>query len=130
MATARAHIRIARPTDEVWSRIADPIAIVDWFPGVATCTLASDVRTVTTDSGMTVDEQVVTNDADLRRFQYRLVDVPGFAHHLATVDVLDDDAGGAIVVYGVDVAPDELGPAMTNTLAAAVEGLKRSVEGG
>ena len=128
MATTRAHIRIDRPADEVWKAITDPTLIRDWFPGLSDCTSAGDVRHVTTSNGMEVDEEIITNDSTLRRFQYRLLPGPvPVEHHLATVDVIDD-GDGALVVYGVDVKPDDFGAAMQQTADGAVAGLKAHVE--
>ena len=129
MATTRAHVRIDRSADEVWAVVTEPVGITEWFPGVSACTLEGDVRRVTTSTGVDVDEEIVTNDAGLRRFQYRLR--PGVVpveQHLATVDVFED-GDGALVVYSCDVAPDAMGPAMQQSLDGAVAGLKRLVEG-
>jgi uncharacterized protein YndB with AHSA1/START domain len=130
MATARGHIRIDRPAADVWQAIADPTLIKDWFPGLSDCTAdGSGVRHVTTSNGREVDEEIVTNDASLRRFQYRLL--PGAVpveQHLATVDVIED-GNGSLVVYGVDVQPEAFGPAMQQTVDAALAGLKAHVEG-
>ncbi|MCU1502369.1 MAG: hypothetical protein JWM12_1723 [Ilumatobacteraceae bacterium] len=128
MGTSRAHARISRPADEVWDAVTDPNGIVAWFPGVAGCTHADGVRHVTTSSGIEVDEVIVTNDGQLRRFQYSLQ--PGAVpveQHLATVDVVDD-GDGSLVIYSVDVAPDAFAPAMQQTIEAAVAGLKAHVE--
>ena len=130
MATARAHTRIAKPADAVWEPITDPDGIVSWFPGVSECTNADGVRHVRTSTGVEVDEEIVTNDSQLRRFQYRLV--PGVVpveSHLATVDVLPDGDDASIVVYSVDVTPDAMGASMQQSVAAALDGLKRHLEG-
>ena len=129
MATARAHIRIDRPADEVWKAVTDPTLIKDWFPGLSDCTADGDMRHVTTTTGIEVDEEIVTNDSSLRRFQYRLV--PGVVpveQHLATIDVLDD-GDSSIVVYSTDVQPEAFGPAMQQTVDGAVAGLKSHLEG-
>lgn len=129
MGTARAHGRIDRPAVDVWAAVTEPTAISGWFPGVAECTYADGVRHVTTATGIEVDETVVTNDTELRRFQYALQ--PGVVpieRHLATVDVLDD-GDGALVIYSVDVTPDAMAGAMQQTADAAVAALKQHVEG-
>jgi hypothetical protein len=124
MATARAHVRVARPPDEVWAVVSDPVGIPGWFPGVAETTLDGSVRHVVTTTGVEVDEHIVTNDGGLRRFQYRIA--PGgvvpYEHHLATIDVLDD-GDGSLVIYSGDVLPDKFGPGLQQTLDAAVKGL-------
>ena len=129
MATTRAHIHIDRPADEVWKAITDPTLIKDWFPGLSNCTAADSVRHVWTTTGIEVDEEIVTNDADLRRFQYRLLPGPvPVEHHLATVDVLED-GDGSLVIYAVDVLPEPFGPAMQQTAEGALAGLKAYSEG-
>ena len=128
MATARAHARIDRSAQDVWAAVSDPVGIAAWFPGVAACTLDGDVRHVTTTNGVEVDEEIVTNDAGLRRFQYSLRPGPvPLEQHLATVDVIED-GDGSLVVYSCDVRPDELGPAMQQSADGAVDGLKRHLE--
>jgi uncharacterized protein YndB with AHSA1/START domain len=129
MATARAHVRVARKADEVWAVVSDPVGITQWFPGLADCTLDGSVRHVVTTTGVEVDEHIVTSDAGLRRFQYRIP--PGgvvpYEHHLATIDVLDD-TDGALVIYSGEVLPDSFGPGLQQTLEAAVQGLKTYLE--
>jgi len=128
MATARAHIRIDRPADEVWQAVTDPTLIKDWFPGLSDCTVDGNLRHITTTTGMEVDEEVVTNDSSMRRFQYRLL--PGSVpveQHLATVDVIEDGVA-TLVVYGVDVQPGAFGGPMQQTVDGAVAGLKAHVE--
>ncbi len=127
MATARAYARIDGPAEEVWALVTDPTALPAWFPGVQETTLEGDVRTVTTTTGVVVRERIVTNDAELRRFQYSLLELPGLESHVATVDVLAD-GDGVIAVYAADVKPDAAGAQMQQSVTAAVEGLKKAVE--
>lgn len=128
MATARAHIRIERRVDDVWATVSDPTSIAMWFPGVTTCTFADGTRRCTTESGLEVDERIVSNDDTLHRFQYSIV--PGavpVAHHIATVDVIAD-GDESLVVYGVDVEPNEFGASMQSTIDSAVQALKEFLE--
>lgn len=128
MATVRAHARISRPADEVW-KVVSNAGSMEWFPGVEASSLEGSVRTVTFEGGIEVQEEIVTNDDELRRFQYRIV---GGAlpvdFHLGTVDVLED-GDGSIVVYGTDVQPDNLGKVIGPSTASAVAGLKKHLEG-
>lgn len=129
MATARAHVRIQRSVDDVWKVIEDPDAIQDWFPAIESSKTTDGRRRIAMEDGTEVDEDVVTADAGLRRFQYTLV--PGgvvpVERHLATVDVLED-GDGALVVYGVDVEPDAMGPAMQQMTEALTAALKVHLE--
>jgi carbon monoxide dehydrogenase subunit G len=127
-ATVRAHARIARAADEVWKAVSDPAGIVNWFPGVASCTVDGSVRAVSVNGGITVREEIVQNDADVRRFAYRIVGGPvPVEYHQSTVDVLDDGAS-TIVVYTTEVAPVAMADGMRATNEAAVLGLKQYLE--
>jgi hypothetical protein len=78
--------------------------------------------------GTSLVEEIVTNDDELRRFQYRIVEgpmPPDF--HLGTVDVLED-AGGSLVIYSTDIQPDDAAPILRAALAGALQELKRQLE--
>jgi len=128
MATIRHHARIAAPPEQVWATVSDPAGIADWFPGLGTVGFDGSVRTIDM-GGLTIREEVVTNDDDLRRFQYRITEAPmPTEYHLATIDVLDD-GDGSLVVYSCEILPDELKEILDPTLAGALEGLQRYCEG-
>jgi carbon monoxide dehydrogenase subunit G len=128
MATIRVHARISRPADEVWKVVSDA-GSMEWFPGVEASSLEGSVRSVTFTGDVKVDEEIVTNDDELRRLQYRIVGgaVP-VDFHLGTIDVLED-GDGSLVVYSTDVQPDGLGKVMKGSITTAVEGLKKHLEG-
>ena len=128
MATARYHVRIDRSPDEVWKVVADAAGISDWFPGIVAATATDATRTITIDGGIELQEDIVTSDGDLRRFQYSIVGgamTPEF--HLGTIDVIEDGAG-SLVIYSTDMRPDDLlglvGPATEGGLG----GLKQQLE--
>ena len=126
MATVRQHVRISRPVDEVWAVVTDAGALASWFPGMESSSLKGDVRACTMVGGFTVKEQIVTNDPQLRRLQYRIVEGIPLTAHLATIDVLDDPAG-ALVVYGADLEPGD-GAQMSAAFGAALQGLRAMLE--
>jgi carbon monoxide dehydrogenase subunit G len=131
MATLRSDARIARPADEVWKVVSDVGGIGKWFPGIESAELTPTGRTISIAGGITLNEDVVTNDHALRRFQYKIL--PGgpvpVEFHLGTVDVLEDGAGSR-VIYGTDIAPDSLAAILGPSIEAAVAGLKDHVEKG
>ncbi len=100
---------IDRPPDEVWALVGDPARLNEWFP-ITGCrvdlTVEPRKRWVDLASGVTFEEDIVTLDDELRRFQYRITSNPLITHHLGTVDVLDDGRGGSVVVYSTDCTPD------------------------
>jgi carbon monoxide dehydrogenase subunit G len=126
MASARAHARIDRPADEVWKIVGDPDSIAVWMPGIdSSSTDASGLRTVVVTGGLEVQEQVGLRDDALRRMQYSIVSGPlPFDEHRATIDVLED-GDGAILVYAVDVRPDELVSVFSQMTTGAVHALVR-----
>jgi hypothetical protein len=127
MVTVRQQVRIRRSPEEVWRVVADAGAVADWFPGMSSSVLIGDVRECTMGSGLTVQERIVTSDGALRRLQYRVIGGLPFTHHLATIDVLDDDRGGAIVIYGADLEPGD-GTQMSRAFAGALTSLKAMLE--
>jgi hypothetical protein len=126
LATIRHHTRIARSADDVWILVSDP-DIGGWFPGVDSCTIDGDVRTIGT-MGIEVQEQVVTTDDNLRRFQYSIIGgamVP--EHHIATIDVIED-GDESILIYSCDVKPDEAGALLGPVLEQATAAIKNELE--
>ena len=47
MASLRHERRIAADADTVWGVITRPESIVEWFPGVVSCTVEGNFRTIT-----------------------------------------------------------------------------------
>lgn len=129
MATIRHHARIDRSPDEVWKVVSDAGSISTWFPLIEQSRAEDGVRYCSLQGGGRLEEEIVTSDDRLRRFQYRIVagDMP-VEHHIGTVDVLADGPS-SLVVYSTDVAPDEVAEQMDGVLAAGLQGLKTHLEG-
>jgi carbon monoxide dehydrogenase subunit G len=130
MATLRTHLTIDRPADEVWSVVSDAGNISAWFPVVKTSEAAAGERHCMLDGDVPLDEEIVTNDADLRRFQYRIVGggVP-VDSHLGTVDVLEQGSA-SLVVYSTEVTPDEVAGTLGPAIEDGLHGLKSYCESG
>lgn len=126
--SVRRHVRIARSSDEVWAVVGDPARVQDWFPGIAASTVDGVIRTITTDAGTTMHEEIVTNDPLQRRFQYRLT-APMFHEHLSTLDVLDLGDGTSLVVYGADAIPSTMALVIAGAAGNALEHLRDIMEG-
>lgn len=121
MGSVRRHIHINRDPDTVWALVGDLARQHEWFP-FSSSRLEGNKRWMTTPSGITFEEDIVTHDHALRRFQYRIVGNPGITSHLGTCDVLDDGHGGSTVVYSTDMEPEALAIVVAG---AAGEGLLR-----
>ncbi|HVL84824.1 MAG TPA: SRPBCC family protein [Pseudonocardia sp.] len=128
MATLRTHLTIDRPADEVWSVVSDAGNISAWFPMVRTSTADAGERHCMLDGDVPLDEEIVTNDAGLRRFQYRIVGggVP-VDSHLGTVDVLEQGSA-SLVVYSTEVTPDEVAGTLGPAIEDGLQGLKSYCE--
>ncbi len=87
--------------------------------GARSCTLAG---------GNQLEEDVVNVDGELRRFQYRITGGMPVEHHLGTVDVLEDGADGALVVYSTEITPDSLADVIGPSIDGGVQGLKAHLE--
>ena len=127
MATLRETIHINAAPDKVWAGVRDPLALLDWFDGLDGGEMAGSARKIKM-GDITVTEEIVTVDDDLRRFQYSITEMPiPVEYHLATIDVLED-GDGTLIVYGVDVKPDMLGDILAPTIAGAAKGMKQHFE--
>jgi hypothetical protein len=127
MGTVRRQVRIARPADDVWAVISDPVTIAQWFPGIVEATVDGSKRVVTTASGIPMPEEIITNDAIQHRFQYRLT--AGIVqHHLGTIDVFDLGDDTSLVSYATDCEPDAMALIIGGATGNALRELKRQLE--
>ena len=127
-ASVRRHVRIACPAAEVWDLIGDPGRIQEWFPGIESSTVDGTHRTIVTGAGIPMPEEIVTNDAIQRRFQYRIT-APMFREHLSTLDVIDLDDGTCLVVYAADANPATMALVIAGAAGNALENVRRILEG-
>jgi uncharacterized protein YndB with AHSA1/START domain len=127
--TVRRQIRIARPPAAVWEMVGDPGGLTSWFPGIESCSIHGDERTITTAGGLQIPEQLLTVDPLLRRLQYRIT-APLFREHLGTVDVLDLEDGTSLVVYSTDADPATMALVIGGAAGSALERLRSLLEDG
>ncbi len=126
--SVRVEVRIGVPADQVWSVVGDAARLPEWFPGIPSCTVEGDVRTITTGSGIPMPERILTVDGLLRRFQYRIT-APFFTEHTSTIDVHELDDASSLVVYSVDAEPSVMALVIGGAAGAALEHLKGLLEG-
>lgn len=126
--SVRRHVRIGRPADEVWAFIGNPARLHEWFPGITATTVDGTTRVITTESGLPIPEQIVTNDPLQQRFQYRIV-APMFREHLSTLDVLDLGDGTCVAMYAADAEPSALALVIAGAAGNALEHLRELMEG-
>lgn len=112
-----------------WDVIGRPELLHLWFPGIDKCTVVGSTRTIVTGMGLSLDEQILTNDPLQRRFQYR---ISGglFAEHLGTVDVIALADGRCLVVYSSDVDPATMAVVLGGATQGALDEVARQLEAG
>jgi hypothetical protein len=102
MASVRNHIRIARSADDVWKVVSDAGLAAAWAPNVEVSSVSGNRRHVEFAEGFSLEEEIVTSDDELRRFQYRGIEREPM-DWIATVDVIEDGAG-SLVIYSTEIA--------------------------
>jgi hypothetical protein len=117
--SVRHDVQISATPEAVWSLVGDPARVHEWFPGIVSCTVEGDMRTVITRSGIPMPEQLLTVDHVLHRFQYRIV-APMFKEHLGTLDVHELADGTSLVVYSTDADPAPLALVIGGAARAAL----------
>ena len=128
MADGKAEVSIDRSPDEVWKLLREFGGLADWMPGIESCRVDGDVRTLQT-MGIEIKEQLRSLDDDARRISYSVVESPmgNLESHLATISV--DSAGtGTHVTWAVEVAPDELLALFQGVYDGALVEFKKQLE--
>lgn len=129
LGSVRHHIRINRPVADVWKLAGDPALLHEWFPGVVSCKVEGNTRTIVTGSGLPMPEEILVNDAVQRRFQYRLM-LPLFKHHRGTIDAIDMGDGTTLMIYSTEADPRAMALTIAGGTAGALDELKRQMETG
>jgi carbon monoxide dehydrogenase subunit G len=128
MAEGKAEITIDRSPDEVWKLVREFGGLETWMPGVESCVVDGDMRTIGM-MGMQVKEQLRERDDAARRFSYSLVESPlgNLESHLVTIAV-EPEGNGSHVTWSVEVAPDDLLPIFLPIYESSVVELKKKIE--
>lgn len=129
MADGKAEVSIDRSPDEVWKVVREFGGLDEWMPGVESCSVEGDVRTIGM-MGIEVKEQLRGVDEAARRISYSVVESPmgNLESHLATIAV-DADGTGSHVTWSVDVVPDDLLALFVPIYEGSVAALKTKIEG-
>ena len=127
--SVRRSVRIDRPADEVWAFIGDPARLHEWFPGITATTVDGTSRVITTGMGLPMPEEILTNDAIARRFQYKLL-LPMVKEHVSTLDVHDLGDGTCLAAYAADADPAAMALIIAGAAGNALENAKRMLEQG
>ncbi len=128
-ASVRCHREIGASADGAWAVVTRADVLHHWFPGLVSVSWDGEVRVVTTATGLSLAERVITNDALARRFQYR-VEGGFFREHLATVDVFALAPDRCLVSYASDADPATMAIVLGGAMEAALGSLAAQLEAG
>ena len=128
MGSVRRHIFINCDAQRVWDFVGAPERLHEWFPIVST-RVEGKKRWIILDGGITFEEDIITLDHDLRRFQYTIVNNPLITMHTGTVDVIDDERGGCLVIYSTDMDPEVLALPIAGAAGVGLKKLKEMFDG-
>ena len=128
MAHGQSEISIDKDPDEIWKLIRQFGALADYMPGVESCTLDGDVRTLQM-MGIEIKEQLREIDDDTRRLTYSVVESPmsNLVSHEATI-AIDPEGGGSHLTWSVEVEPEDLLGVFQGAYDNAVASLKTKFE--
>lgn len=128
MADGKAEISIDRSPDDVWKLVREFGGLEQWMPGVDSCVVDGDVRTIGM-MGIEVKEQLRERDDTARRFSYSLIESPmgNLESHLVTIAV-EPEGAGSHVTWSVEVQPDDLLALFLPIYESSVVELKKKAE--
>jgi carbon monoxide dehydrogenase subunit G len=128
MAEGKAEVSIDRSPDDVWKLVREFGGLDTWMPGVESCVVDGDVRTIGL-MGIEIKEQLRGIDDTARRISYSVVESPmsNMESHQATIAV-DPEGNGSHVTWTVEVAPDELLGLFVPVYEGSVVELKKKLE--
>ncbi len=127
MARGRAEIELSQQPQAVWDVVGDFSGIGKWMPGIESCVVDGDERIIKM-MGMNVTERLEGRDDDARTISYRIVGGVPVVNHKATISVTSAGSG-CLVVWDLDVDPDDLAGPMQSMYQQALEALKGQLEG-
>ena len=128
MGTVRRHAFVECNADKVWSFVGAPECLHEWFP-ITECRVEGNKRWITLAAGIVFEEDIVTLDHDLRRFQYKIVNNSLIKFHLDTVDVIPDGDKRCLVVYSTDMEPEVLALPIAGAASLGLEKVKQMFNG-
>ena len=127
MASLRHERRIAASADTVWDVVRRPESIPNWFPGIVSCTVEGNIRTIVTASGLEMAEEILTIDSLIRRFAYRIT-APLYRFHLGVIDVIELGPVDSLCVYSTTAEPDPLALIIAGGTLGALDAIQRLAE--
>ena len=118
---------IAVSVERAWEVLGRPELLHHWFPGIVDCRVDGGTRWITTGAGLTLEEDLLTNDPLQHRFQYR-ISGGFFREHLASIDAMALDGDRCMVTYASDAEPAVMAVILGGAMEGALAELARQLE--
>ena len=128
MADGKAEVSIDKSPDEVWKFVREFGGLETWMPGVESCVVDDDVRTIGL-MGIEIKEKLRSLDDAARVISYSVVESPmsNLESHLATITV-EAEGSGSHVTWAVEVVPDDLLGLFVPVYEGSVVEIKKKLE--
>jgi len=129
MASIRREMLVAAKAEQIWDAVRDIGAVhTRLAPGFVTDTkIDGDARIVTFGNGLVARELIVDVDEDERRLAWSVVG-GRMTHHNASLQVFEQGAQGARVVWIADLLPNDIAGAIAGMIDAGMAAMKRTLE--
>ncbi|MEO5724156.1 MAG: SRPBCC family protein [Ilumatobacteraceae bacterium] len=119
--------RIQRSAKDVWQLVGAPERLHEWFPGIISSVVEGTTRSIVTGAGIPMPEEILVNDANQMRFQYRVTS-PLLHFHRGSIDVIELAEQECLVVYTTDADPRTMALVIGGAAAEALDELQRQME--
>ena len=114
--------------DKVWAFVGQPEKLHEWFP-ITSTRVEGNKRWITLAGGIVFEEDIITLDHDLRRFQYKIVNNPFITFHLGAVDVIADGPNRCMLMYSTDMEPEVLALPIAGAASIGIAKVKEMFDG-
>lgn len=127
MATIRKTIDINANTEAVWAKISDIGGISKLIGILADSKAEGDARVCNLAGGGTLNEAIISVDADLHRVVYSITDSPlNLSFHVASMEV-EPTPSGARFIWTTDLKPDAASAQMEPMMEAACKDMQTTL---
>ena len=128
MTSIQREVSLDVSVERAWAALRDVGNVDRLFAGVLVdAKLEGDVRTVTFNNGRVVRERIVDIDDERRRVAYGVLGPP-FAHHNASMQVLEEAGGRSRFVWISDFLPADLAATITPLVDEGCRAMQRNLE--
>lgn len=128
MATIHRQFDVPASPPQAWAALRDVGRVDELITFLGKVTVEGDRRMCSLGDQGTLEELILSVDDDRRRLAYAIVRSPfGFVHHSASMQVQAGSGSGSVLVWTTDVYPNEVVPALSEAIDAAVDSFRKTL---